>query len=435
MSAAETAPGVAAAPDAPAAGVPVLELEGVTKSYGGDPPVHALRGVDLTVREGELIAIAGPSGSGKSTLLHMIGTLDRPTDGVVRVAGFDISEMSDRQLAALRSRRIGFVFQQFFLAEHETLLDNVGNGLLYVQAHDPQHDGRIRAAYAPAPLLDPADVTVTDPASLAGNLAWAGQALVRLYAATGHKAYLTGAEAIGNWVQAHCYDTRGPGGYTGGEDARGQKIPWKSTEHNIDLYALFTMLAAQTRDPVWSVRAAWARSFVTSMWNPRQGRFYVGTTADGATPNDSVMPEDVNSWSYLALRDPRYAASLSWDVRNLAVSAGGATGVSFCSGDRTGVWYEGTAHLADALEFRGQPGDAALAAQYLSDIYHAQAHGPGTDHRGIIAASRNGLGDCGGGTYSASLHTGTTAWYILAARKINPFVIQTASPAHPATAG
>jgi hypothetical protein len=311
----------------------------------------------------------------------------------------------------------------------------IGNGLLYVQAHDPQHDGRIRAAYAPAPLLDPADVTVTDPASLAGNLAWAGQALVRLYAATGHKAYLTGAEAIGNWVQAHCYDTRGPGGYTGGEDARGQKILWKSTEHNIDLYALFTMLAAQTRDPVWSVRAAWARSFVASMWNPRQGRFYVGTTADGATPNDSVMPEDVNSWSYLALRDPRYAASLSWDVRNLAVSAGGVTGVSFCSGDRTGVWYEGTAHLADALEFRGQPGDAALAAQYLSDIYRAQAHGPGTDHRGIIAASRNGLGDCGGGTYSASLHTGTTAWYILAARKINPFVIQTASSAHPATAG
>ena len=125
---------VSAAPDMPdvrAASEPVLELEGVTKSYSGDPPVHALRGVDLMVRSGELIAIAGPSGSGKSTLLHMIGTLDRPTDGVVRVAGFDISRLSDRQLAALRSRRIGFVFQQFFLAEHETLLDNVGNGLLY----------------------------------------------------------------------------------------------------------------------------------------------------------------------------------------------------------------------------------------------------------------------------------------------------------------
>jgi hypothetical protein len=299
----------------------------------------------------------------------------------------------------------------------------IANGLLYAQAHDPQHDGRLRAAYAPTPLRSPADVTATDPASLAGNMAWAGQALVRVYAATGRTAYLTAAEAIGTWVQAHCRDTRGPGGYTGGETAGGQQIEWKSTEHNIDLYALFSMLAAQTRDPAWSARAAWARSFVARMWDPRQGRFYVGTTTDGATRNDSVRPEDVNSWSYLALRDRRYAASVGWNVRNLTVSAAGFTGVSFCRASRTGIWYEGTAHLADALEFRGQPGDAARAAQYLSALYHAQARGPGTDRRGIIAASRDGLPDCGGGTFSASLHTGTTAWYILAARKVNPLAV------------
>jgi putative ABC transport system ATP-binding protein len=109
----------------------ILELAAVTKSYAGEPPVHALRGVNLTVHEGELVALVGPSGSGKSTLLHVIGTLDRPTAGTVRVTGLDLADLSDRQLAALRSRRIGFVFQQFFLAEHETLLDNVGNGLLY----------------------------------------------------------------------------------------------------------------------------------------------------------------------------------------------------------------------------------------------------------------------------------------------------------------
>jgi hypothetical protein len=164
------------------------------------------------------------------------------------------------------------------------------------------------------------------------------------------------------------------------------------------------------------------------MWDARQGRFYVGTTTDGATPNDSVRPEDVNSWSYLALRDRRYAASVGWNVRNLTVSAGGFTGVSSCRASRTGIWYEGTAHLADALEFRGQPGDAARAARYLSAIYHAQARGPGTDRRGIVAASRNGLPDCGGGTFSASLHTGTTAWYILAARKVNPFAVLPARP-------
>jgi hypothetical protein len=295
----------------------------------------------------------------------------------------------------------------------------IANGLLYAQASD----GRLAAAYAPTPLRRPADVTATDPASVAGNMAWAGQALVRVYAATRRRQYLTAAEAIGSWIQAHCRDTRGPGGYTGGETAGGQKIEWKSTEHNIDIYALFRMLAAQTRDPAWAARAAFAKAFVARMWDAGPGRFYVGTTADGVTPNDAVLPEDVNSWSYLALRDPRYAASVSWDVSQLTVSAGGFTGVSPCRASRTGIWYEGTAHLADALEFRAQPGDAARAARYLSAIYHAQARGPGTDRHGIIAASRSGLPDCGGGTLSAALHTGTTAWYILAAKKVDPFAV------------
>jgi hypothetical protein len=252
-------------------------------------------------------------------------------------------------------------------------------------------------------------------------MAWAGQALVRLYAATGGRAYLTAAEAIGNWVQAHCYDTRGPGGYTGGETANGQKIGWKSTEHNIDLYALFGLLATETGDSAWSARAGWARHFVVRMWDAAQSRFYVGTTSDGVTPNDSVMPEDVNSWSYLALRDPAYAASLGWDMRNLTVTAGGFSGVSSCREDRSGVWFEGTAHLAAALEYRGNPGDGTWAARYVSVVYYAQAHGLNHDGLGIIAASRDGLSDCGGGSYYASLHTGATAWYILAVRRVDPF--------------
>ncbi|HVV24670.1 MAG TPA: ABC transporter ATP-binding protein [Pseudonocardiaceae bacterium] len=112
----------------------VLELVDVTKTYPGEPPVHALRGASLTVRAGELVAVVGPSGSGKSTLLHVMGTLDRPTTGRVLVTGLDVARLSDRQLAALRATRIGFVFQQFFLAEHETLLDNVAAGLLYAGA-------------------------------------------------------------------------------------------------------------------------------------------------------------------------------------------------------------------------------------------------------------------------------------------------------------
>jgi putative ABC transport system ATP-binding protein len=124
------APAAGTAP-APAKAAPVLDLERVSKVYAGQPPVRALDDVSLTVTAGELTAIVGPSGSGKSTLLHLMGTLDRPTSGTVRVTGLDAAQLTDRELAALRAARIGFVFQQFFLAEHQSVLGNVADGLLY----------------------------------------------------------------------------------------------------------------------------------------------------------------------------------------------------------------------------------------------------------------------------------------------------------------
>jgi len=303
----------------------------------------------------------------------------------------------------------------------------LADSLIYAQNHDPDfNDGRLRDAYhASAFIGQDGKAQVAAPGSGVGNMAFAILALLRYWEVKGGDAYLEAATRLGQWIHDHTYDTRGPGGYTGGYAGNppGQtRHQWKATEHNIDVYPTMMKLYEATGDSRWLRRAMHAKNFVRAMWNEAGGHFWTGTLNDGASINPSPIPEDTQSWGLMALSEvDRYGAGITWAENNLLVDP--CPSCEACKGFRfsdqgAGCWWEGTAHMTIAFQIKD---DDDKAGEFLEVLRKVQTTVPNNNGQGIVSACPGGADSGYGGTYPNALHIGATAWYLFAERHHNPF--------------
>ncbi len=356
----------------------------------------------------------------------------------------------------------------------------LGQGLLYAQANNfPIADGRFAQAYfvnvasASGAYITPAAAPYFFYGSAVGDQAWPGMALAQLYRRTRNQAYLNGALAVANWIVRNTYDTQGPGGYRFGTviNQQNQSVPstnGKSTEHNIDTYAFFTMLNFLTGDAAaengqsWSALALHALQFVQALYNAAGPYYYTGTLGDQVTTNTSPIPEDVQTWSFLALLDPATQGTIDWALSSLVATDTASARNSSLTGseqvrglvfdtaslnpgvagaDPNAVWLEGTGHTAAALAARALRAAGGLGAIY-SDLTQAltllnqcalaqrtlgagRTVGGRAIPQGLGLVAATSVLDTGFGyTYGPSLH-------ILAARGLQ----QPARPAHPVKLG
>ncbi|MBO9663579.1 MAG: hypothetical protein J7520_11710 [Dokdonella sp.] len=248
-----------------------------------------------------------------------------------------------------------------------------------------------------------------------GNVAWAALALLALHRATHEAKWLDAARGLGRWIVVHTADTRGAGGFRGGVDGFDEApvpLDWKSTEHALDLVALFDGLAAVDRGGEWATYAASARAFLATQWDEREDRFTIGTGVDGAQPNLQTSALDVQLWSQLVPQaESKWKRALAYAERAHSVDCG----FDF-DADRDGVWLEGTAQAALAYRVRG---DRAAAERRLGCI----AREFSAD--GYVYATREAritTGLAAGAYYFRLPHLGATAWAALAALGRNPYV-------------
>jgi hypothetical protein len=353
----------------------------------------------------------------------------------------------------------------------------LGQGLIYAQATNfPFNDGRFAQAYfvnqpsASGAFITPAAFPFYFYTSAVGDQSWAGMALAQLYHRTRKASYLTAALNVANWIVTNTFNTLGPGGYSFGTNINqfNQSVPstnGKSTEHNIDTYAFFTMLDQLTHHGTanngtsWKDLAAHALSFVTAMYNAPGGYFFTGTLGDQITVNPTPIPEDCQTWSYLALLNNRFKHTIDWAIANLQTTDTSAstnsnltgsesfTGMVFDTAslaptipgsDPNAVWLEGTSHTIAALIARSIAGadsprdrvqNLQAAVRFVDTCENAQAQlGAGQTVNGAaiplgqgLVASTSQMDTGFGYTYGPSKHIGATGWYLIAARGGNPF--------------
>jgi hypothetical protein len=403
------------------------------------------------------------------------------TGGTVRLAqSYSDQEFAPFPQVAFTYDNAVIIHTYLLRGDRESLAraEVLGDGLIHAQATNfPVADGRFAQAYyvnvadSTGAFITPAAVPFFFYTSAVGDQAWAGMALSQLYRRTGLTKYLAAAITVAEWIVTNTFNTLGPGGYSYGTNINqfNESVPsgnGKSTEHNIDTYAFFTMLDELTRHgkaqngASWSSLAQHALSFVLAMYNTTDGFFYTGTLADQITINTEPIPEDCQTWSYLALLDNRFKGTIDWALANLQTTDtpsarnSNLTGSEKITGmvydtaslstpstsgdDPNAVWLEGTAHTVAALVARAIVGrdslpklfeDLTTAVGFLNQSQIAQKElGVGQKVNGVVIPTGEGLQaatslmDTGFGfSYLPSLHIGATGWYVIAALGGNPF--------------
>lgn len=304
---------------------------------------------------------------------------------------------------------------------------------LLLQAAYPNELGRITEGW----LEDSYSVSLDT-----GNVAWAMLALLtyhETFEKTKDSKYLEAARQMGEWVARNCYSPSDEGGFTGGFlgwEPKPEQAKYKSTEHNIDLYAAFQRLYRITGDPEWRVRAEHAMNFVMRMWDDKDGKFWTGTRppiADTKTEiNEDVIPLDIQAWAVLALKDEKALSvkqkrrALAYVEEHMKLDKGydysrRYSRRSLAYQDREGVWYEGTAQMAAAYK---ELGDTLKWQSIINLLKRAQLASGGMPASDREAGLRTGFslpvsGECI--RYYKRGHVGATAWMALAERGVNPY--------------